>query len=141
MRSIEEYPFVKVVASPWRESLEAHKTDPSVQISPIWYVYEICGERYERHEKDHYIDDAIVIAGYWPAAHVSYQRITWLRAWLRENSEHHHQQSTKGIVTLNQCENLINKLIDLECESLTGFNLDKANKELKTLNTKIWKTL
>jgi hypothetical protein len=73
----------------------------------------ICGKEYEAWNYDTYIYDALEIAGYWDEKDRTYERITHLRYWLRENIQHGHDipgmpRSLKG------AKLLIDKLIRAE---------------------------
>jgi hypothetical protein len=75
---------------------------------------EICGEEYRYHPTDMWIEPAIFLASIWDDGEQTYERITILRNWLRENYQHGHRLNVSHLRTMKDCLNFILELIALE---------------------------
>ena len=73
----------------------------------------ILGKEYEAWSYDTYIFDALHIAGYWPIEDITYDRIVWLRTWLRENEQHGHDIPV-NVRSISGAKKLIDDLINRE---------------------------
>lgn len=125
-KSIENYPFVKI--------LENHVMGKKHENPRIWFTYEICGETYLRWDYDQYIDDAIELASKWKPEERTYKRITHLRNWLRENTQHCHNLHFNNIRTMSGCKKFIDRLIDNEYYHYDAADKDQVIMELKKQN-------
>lgn len=99
------------------------KTDCVEVLSPFAYVKEyidkgrlliICDKEYEAWYYDTYIFDAITLAKRWKPEQITYDRITWLRYWIRENIQHGHDRETRYLRSMQSVKKWINQLIDDE---------------------------
>lgn len=88
-------------------------------------MLEICGKQFLSYSYDWYIDDAIALAAKWRSVEVTYKRIVHLRYWIRENYQHDHNISYKGIRSVKGCYRWIEKVIHAEFK-----NADEIFKEV-----------
>lgn len=90
------------------------RSEPIAEGLTLSYL-EICGEEYRYHPTDMWIEPAIFLASTWEDGEQSYQRITILRNWLRENYQHGHHLKVSHLRTMEDCLNFILKLIAFDC--------------------------
>lgn len=77
-------------------------------------VYIICDQEYKYHHSDSWIKIAIEFAECWAPSEVNYERIVWLRYWLRENDQHGHDLGTSHLTSLKACKEWIDAVIRKE---------------------------
>jgi hypothetical protein len=94
---------------------------------------EICGTEYIAHQDDWYIYDALQLAESW-SEHATYERIIFLRTWIRENYQHGHDIPLGRIRSLSGCLKWLEKVIKAEYRG-TGLSDQSQLEEARKLFT------
>lgn len=74
----------------------------------------ICGKEYAAWDYDVYIYDAIQLGAKWLPHQITYERIVYLRYWLRENVQHGHDRCFDHLKSMHSVKQWLAGLIAAE---------------------------
>lgn len=77
-------------------------------------MLSISGMEYHAWDYDVYIYDAIHLAEKWLPHQITFDRIIYLRNWLRENIQHGHDRCFEHLSSLQSVKGWIDELIEAE---------------------------
>jgi hypothetical protein len=72
----------------------------------------ICQREYIAMADNHFIEDAIDIAAYWPAEEISFKRIVHLQYWLTINELNDLKLPYKHLRDLKSCKEFVERVIN-----------------------------